>query len=215
MERMEDMKAAIAGNIIALRTGAGMTQLELAERLNYSDKSVSKWERGEALPDVYVLKSIGEIFGVTVDYLLTPSTDHDAQSAQEERIESSVSEKKNQHSAWHRTVIGVALVGIWTLALLIFIIFWLSGHIFWLIFIGTIPVSLITLLVLHTIWGKGQYNFYIISALVFSILGTVYLSFYRHNWWQIFLLVIPAELVVYLCFRIKRTAKPNSTESRA
>ena len=72
---MEDIKAIIAENIVLLRRGRGMTQIELAEKLNYSDKAVSKWERGESVPDISVLKQIADIFGVTVDYLITPGQD--------------------------------------------------------------------------------------------------------------------------------------------
>ena len=67
---MEDLKAIFAENLSALRKKKGWTQLELAERLNYSDKAVSKWERGESLPDVTILKKISQLFEVTVDYLL-------------------------------------------------------------------------------------------------------------------------------------------------
>ena len=67
---MEDLKPIIARNISALRQAAGMTQMELAEALHYSDKAVSKWERGESLPDVTILKKISQLFEVTVDYLL-------------------------------------------------------------------------------------------------------------------------------------------------
>ena len=63
---MDELRVTIASNIIDLRTKAGMTQLELAEKLNYSDKSVSKWERAEATPDVFVLKNIGEIFDCVI-----------------------------------------------------------------------------------------------------------------------------------------------------
>ena len=63
---MEDLKMIIAGNIGQLRRKTGMTQLELAEKLNYSDKAISKWERGESVPDISVLKSIADLFGVTV-----------------------------------------------------------------------------------------------------------------------------------------------------
>ena len=67
---MEDLKMIIAGNIGKLRREAGITQLELAERLNYSDKAVSKWERGESVPDVITLKQVADLFSVSVDYLL-------------------------------------------------------------------------------------------------------------------------------------------------
>ena len=67
---MEERRAIVADNLIRLRIAAGLTQAELGERLNYSDKSVSKWERGDAVPDVFVMKQIADIYGVTVDYLL-------------------------------------------------------------------------------------------------------------------------------------------------
>lgn len=72
---MEDLKAVFAGNLIRLRTAAEWTQADLAERINYSDKSVSKWERADALPDLTVAKAIADQFGVTVDYMLVPHED--------------------------------------------------------------------------------------------------------------------------------------------
>ena len=66
---MQELKFIIAKNIQALRQEKGMTQVELAEKLNYSDKSVSKWERGESLPDITVLKGIADLFEVSLDYL--------------------------------------------------------------------------------------------------------------------------------------------------
>ena len=69
---MDEIKLIIARNITDLRRKNNMTQAELAEKLNYSDKAVSKWERGESLPDVTVLKCIADTFRVTVDYLLQP-----------------------------------------------------------------------------------------------------------------------------------------------
>ena len=71
---MENLKLIIAKNITELRRAASMTQLDLAQKLNYSDKAVSKWERAESVPDISVLKSVAELFGVTVDHLIT---DHD------------------------------------------------------------------------------------------------------------------------------------------
>ena len=69
----------IAGNIGKLRREAGMTQLELAEELNYSDKAVSKWERGESIPDVIILKQLADRFSVSVDFLLR--ADHPSEVA--------------------------------------------------------------------------------------------------------------------------------------
>ena len=72
---LSELKLISASNIIRLRTEAGMTQAELGAKLNYSDKTISKWERGEAIPDAYVLTQLAAMFGVTVDYLLSSHTD--------------------------------------------------------------------------------------------------------------------------------------------
>lgn len=189
---MEDLKFITAANIISLRTKAGMTQAQLAELLNYSDKSVSKWERAEAVPDAYVLKHMSEIFGVSVDYLLSSHNDWEPISQKQKRRYRS------------EIIVLISMVGIWTLAFFIFIIGWILGHLFWMVFIYAIPISLITLLVFNSVWENGKRNYYIISTLVASIFVMFYLALLRWNPWQILLLIVPAELIVFLAFRVKK-----------
>ncbi|MEA4965948.1 MAG: helix-turn-helix transcriptional regulator [Oscillospiraceae bacterium] len=191
---MDEFKATVASNLIRLRLASGMTQAELGEKLNYSDKSISKWERGDAVPDAFVLKQIAEIFGVTVDYLLQPHSE----------IEPVIYTKPGDAVYSTATITLISILGIWTLAVLAFVLFWMGGLIVWHIFIYAVPISLITLLVLQSIWHQGRFNKYIVAFLVFSIVATIYLTFLKHNFWQLFLVTIPAELVVFLCFRIKR-----------
>ncbi|MBQ8788679.1 MAG: helix-turn-helix transcriptional regulator [Oscillospiraceae bacterium] len=194
---MDDLKVITASNIINLRTAKGMTQAELGELLSYSDKSVSKWERAEAVPDAYVLKKMSEIFGVTVDYILNS---HDEWVPPE-------SIKKAERGFRSKVITAVAIAGIWTLAFLIYIIGWLLESNWWLLFIYALPVSLITLLVLNSVWESGKNNRHIIYALVASVFLTIYLTFISYNPWQILLLLIPAELIVFLSFRIKKSHK--------
>ena len=127
---MKEIETVLASNIIQLRRQAGMTQIDLAAKLNYSDKSVSKWERAESLPDIAVLKNMADIFGVTVDYLITA---HDP------------NEKKSliTHMGLlpHAIITWISIIGIWILALLIFVICWICGSIRWMIFI---PPSILT-----------------------------------------------------------------------
>lgn len=196
---MDDLKVITASNIMNLRAAAKMTQAELAEKLNYSDKSVSKWERAETVPDAYILKAMSEIFGVTVDYLLTP---HNAWQPPEAA--------KPEHIMRHRVITTIVIVSILTLALLVFIVFWILGDVIWLVFVYAVPVILITLLVLHSIWERGKYNYYLIGALVFSAIAVIYFTSYlfeRYNWWQIFLLLAPAELLVFLCSKLQKRHK--------
>ena len=202
---MDECRAAVAANLIRLRTAAGLTQSELGDKLNYSDKSVSKWERGDAAPDVFVMKQIADIYGVTVDYLLQPHNENEAVSIP-------VSDDTGYSTA---TITLVSILGIWTLALFIFVILWITGTIVWQIFVYAVPVSLITLLVLHSIWRRGRWNQFIIAALVLSLIVTIYLTLLPMNPWQLFLVAVPAELVVFLSFRIKRGRKnPVSTPER-
>ena len=189
---MEDLKFITAANIISLRTKAGMTQAQLAELLNYSDKSVSKWERAEAVPDAYVLKHMSEIFGVSVDYLLSSHNDWEPISQKQKRRYRS------------EIIVLISMAGIWTLAFFIFIIGWILGHVLWLVFIYAVPISLITLLVFNSVWENGKRNYYIVSTLVASIFVMVYLTLLRWNPWQLLLLIIPAELIVFLAFRVKK-----------
>jgi len=192
---VEDLKFITASNIINLRTKAGMTQSELAAKLSYSDKSVSKWERAEAVPDAYVLKHMSEIFGVTVDYLLSP---HDQWEAPK---------KKTLLSSYQSdVVISIALTGIGTLGLLLFVILWLLGNPQPIIFVYATLVSLITLLVLQSVFKHGQHNYLIIAFLLFAVIASLYFSFlvfFEKNFWQLFLLVVPGWIVIFLSSRFK------------
>lgn len=114
--QLSELKLVTASNIIKLRTGAGMTQAELGAQLNYSDKTISKWERGEAIPDAYVLTQLAEIFGVTVDSILSS---HDKWEAPEEQ------EPEPDKNYSCRVIIAIAVIGVWTAALTAFVTLWL------------------------------------------------------------------------------------------
>lgn len=203
---MDELKVAVASNLIKLRTEKGMTQAELGERLHYSDKSVSKWERAESIPDAFVLKSIAELFGVTVDYLLSSHDEWEKpKKAGEEKVEYSRS-----------FIILCTVAGIWTLCVIQFVILWILGSVQWITFVAAVPLTLIVLLVFNSVWYHGKHNMYIVGALVLSILVLLYLFLLKYNLWQLFLIAVPAELVVYLSFHIRKRKKhPNSTNRRA
>lgn len=202
---MEDLKKNVAKNITALRISAGMTQSDLGERLLYSDKSISKWERGDALPDVIVLKKISTLFGVTVDYLLQ---DHG-----EDKIGVRVPTRM-KYSRSMVTLLSVAAV--WALALFAFVIIWILGNFLWQIFVYAIPVSFLLWLIFNSIWNGGHGNWLPISGMIFGLVVSVYLSFLEQNWWQLFLMVPVAELIIFLSFRIRKKPRNlgNSTDSR-
>ena len=188
---MDDLKRIVAKNIIHLRTSHKMTQLELGEAISYSDKAVSKWERAESLPDAYVLKELSEIFNCPVDFLLN---EHD----ENELI-------PIKHHLYDKRIISlISFVGTWTLALIMFAIFWFSGSFQWIIFVYALPVSVIVMIVLTAVWGKSKTNIFFVSLLIWSIIAALYLTFLQYNWWLLFVIGIPAQIITILSFNIKK-----------
>lgn len=186
---MEEIKAVFASNLIKLRTQANMTQAQLAEKLNYSDKSISKWERAEALPDITVAKAIADEFGVSVDFMLTSHDEWKPKSA---------------HRSFSAGMVAlVAILAIWTLATLVFAVFWILGQTRWVVFMSAVPLSLIALLIFNSLWMNVKNNIYIVAALVLSIFLLIYFVLLEYNPWQILLVAIPAEALVFFSFQIK------------
>ena len=190
---LSELKLVTAGNIINLRTGRGLTQAELGAMLNYSDKTISKWERGEAIPDAYVLTQLAEIFGVTVDALLSPPG----------KWEPPAPEKEEERSYSVRAIIAIAVIGVWTLALTAFVALWLAHIICWQIFAVTLPISILTYLVLICVFDRKQHLGAVVACFVLSLFVMIYLLFRNANPWQIFLVAILAEVLVYLSFQVR------------
>ena len=198
---MDQLKPIIARNIAALRQAAGMTQLELAEALHYSDKAVSKWERGESVPDVAVLKQIADLFEVTVDYLL------------QEEHKQAATETVKQVSRWrirnHGIITGISVVLVWLIATCVFAVLdmtipQIQYH--WLAFVFAVPVSMIVWLVFNSIWFNAKLNFLIISFLMWTGIFAVWLtSFLCLDWngWLLFIIGIPAQVIIGMWSNIK------------
>lgn len=193
---MNDIKLVIAQNIINLRKEHKLTQAELAERLSYSDKAVSKWERAESVPDISVLKEIADLFSVTVDYLI--SEKHEKPVVITKKTVTPIM-KRNRLII---TLLSTALV--WLIATVLYVFFEgiankLSCE--WMCFIFAVPVSFIVLLIFNNIWGRKRRNYLIISFLVWSLLASAFLSslmFFGYNFYLLFLLGIPAQIIILL-----------------
>ncbi|MBR4548953.1 MAG: helix-turn-helix transcriptional regulator [Oscillospiraceae bacterium] len=200
---LSELKLVTAGNLIKLRTGRGLTQAELGAKLNYSDKTISKWERGEAIPDAYVLTQIAELFGVSVDALLSPP----------EKWMPPEPEKEEERSYSVRAILAIAVLGVWTLALSAFVALWLAHIICWQIFVVALPVSILTYLVLICVFDRKKQLKYVVALFVLSLFLMMYLLFFHANPWQIFLVAILAEVLVFLSFRVRRHPRKKEPEN--
>jgi len=197
---LEDLKPIIAKNITLLRQGAKMTQIELAEKLNYSDKAVSKWERGESVPDVTVLKSIADLFGVSLDYLVEAEHTGEKPSVSVERP---VSKLRS-----HTVVTLLSILIVWFVATLTFVVMDIAVpdvKAKWLAFIYALPVSGIVWLVFNSIWFNSRRNYLIISLMMWTALLSIFLTVtaFGFNTWQIFLLGVPGQVAILLWSHIR------------
>ena len=199
---MEDIKSNVAKNITELRIHNNMTQMELGEKLNYSDKTISKWERGESSPDISVLVEIADLFGVTLDYIVRADS-----------IEDVVIERKTKETKYNRRAISyIAESGAWIVAVFAFIITTLIvGEMTfqWLYFIYALPIVLIVKLIFNSIWFNPRHNYFIISALMWSILATIHITFlyFNVNVSLIYLLGVAGQIIIVLCSFINMPKK--------
>ena len=192
---LSELKLVSASNIIRLRTQAHMTQAELGAKLNYSDKSVSKWERGEAIPDAHVLTQLAQLFNVSVDYLLSSHDSWEAPVEEEEQM------KKPRYSEWK--IILLTTISVWTAFLTAFVALWIFGIVWWEIFVLALPASFVELTVLLAVFRRRRYLSWCIGALVFSLLLLIFVVIPDMKLWQLLILTIPAELIVFLSFHLR------------
>ena len=200
---MQELKFIIAKNIQKLRQEKEMTQLELAEKLNYSDKSVSKWERGESLPDIMVLKAVADLFEVTLDYLV--EEEHDGKPVTRE-----VMDKNYRRNCC--IITGTSIFIVVLMATLIFGILFMffpkTGYP-WLCYAYALPVALIVWLVFNSLWFNPRRNFLIVSLLVWSLLLALYLTFLTMGFHilPILLVGLPAQLIIVMWSKLKNKVK--------
>ena len=194
-DELKELNRIFADNLIFLRKKAEMTQLELAERLNYSDKAVSKWERAEAIPDVSVLMSIADIFGVTIDYLVK-------EHAEGEKIE--MSEDRKQKRGLIVTLITfLAFVAAETVVYLVLANETNRENIFFFCFVYPFPVWAVVSIVFSSLWGNKLTRFLSVSALlVFTTLDVFLIVNFALGtpYYLIFVLLVPALLINYFSF---------------
>ena len=186
-----EFKQIVAHNITQFRKANGLTQLELAEKLNYSDKAISKWERGESLPDVYMLLIIANMFGISLNDLLSQET----------------KTIKPQVGLYNKGVILALSMGLpWLIAVTLYVLLTIANiDRAWLSFIYAIPISLIVCIVFTTLWKYNKLLFISISGLFY----TIPLCICSHvNWTNsiglLFLIAIPLQILTILWFFRKK-----------
>ena len=185
-----EFKLIVAKNLIKFRKANGLTQLELAEKLNYSDKAISKWERGESLPDIYMLHVIAEMFGITLNDLVSEETQ--------------VNQYKGKFNKG--VVISLSIGLVWLVAIALFVLLAIAKINFaWLTFIFAIPTSFIVSIVFSKIYKYRKLLFISVSGLYYTIpLAICCVLNWTSNSALLFIIAAPLQILTILWFFRKR-----------
>ncbi len=191
----EELRIIIANNLAKFRKQSNLTQQELAEKINYSDKAVSKWERAEGIPDVLVLKSLADIYGITVNDFLVVREDAPLVKP---RLKNLIAKR------WLIALLSAGLV--WFVATVITVLWLLVDNtvpVAKYAYITAIPVSMIVLLVFSCIWGKLWQTSVVVSALIWSLCVLVHVVLVSSNAWLIYIIGAVLQLLVILWFLLR------------
>lgn len=186
----EKLREYFAKNLTHYRKQLGLTQIELAEKLNYSDKSISKWERGDGLPDLAVTVQLAEIFGLTVNDLIAEKP------------------RRRLMTTHNKIIITLLSMGIaWLVATVLFFLCEIilpDINVWWLFYIYAIPISAIVGIVFSCIWWKKVHLFASISTLIWSAALCVMLTVSIPKIYLIFIVAAVLQILTILWFLIKR-----------
>lgn len=195
---MKDVKMVLGENLRYLRKTKNITQTDLAKQLNYSDKAVSRWERGEASPDIESLKAIAKFYNVSIDFLVT---EHESSEKLEEaRIQVSKSLQSK------RIIIALLWVSVvWILASVAFVYFemFLDSDM-WQLFVWGVPLSTLVFMYFNHKWNFIGKKYFLHAIFLWTSLICVYLQTVYFNVWQIFILGIPIQISLILLYTIKK-----------
>ena len=194
---MKETKDIVAENLVLLRKHMGLTQAELASKFNYSDKTVSKWESGESLPSIDVLKNLADFYGTTLNDMVTEKA-----FDKPKKVEA----KKERSNKTIITLLSISVV--WILATSMYVQGYLMyGVFYWKTFVWSVPISCIVALVFNSIWGKRIFNFFLISALIWTFTLALYVSLSITNIAKLFLIPIPLQGLTILWYMLDKKKK--------
>ena len=205
MDQEKPLKLIVAENLTALRKSKGLTQLQLAEKFHYSDKAVSKWEKGDTTPDIETLQALADFYGVTIDYFTHEGT------RREKAIYTKDKPKKNRPLLCFYYSLIAPIVAILIDSLIILF----ANVNFWPIWIWMLAVDGIVLFVLSCVFFSkpmkgifGSFMTWMIVVAIYLQLGYSMPEGRGYLLWEILLLGIPIT-IAFLIYGYTGKKKKN------
>ena len=190
----------IVENLIKLRKKFGYSQVELSQKINYSDKAISRWEKGEVVPSIDVLEQLAEIYGVKISYFF------------EEHLDDIDVKIKEKTFNLHLYIMFSLVLVVWTVAVLTF--FTLKnyyGEYFFQVLVWALPLTMFVIAWCCTYYFNGKFYLLTSSLCSWLTLVGIYFQFLHLNLWPIFFFGIPVQILLIL---ISLLAKINGQKKK-
>lgn len=202
---MKDIKQIIAKNLIELRKANGLTQSQLGDMINYSDKAVSKWERAEASIDIETLYKLSEIFNISMEYFFEENNDTSSNILSYSRKKSIIFRKF--------AILALFFLAILLIAVTVYVAMFINDYAFkydaWILFPWTVPLSSIVAMIFCK---KNHYrlmNLIMISTFLWTLIASIFLTALVNNMniWMIFLVGVPIEAAIVFMYFLSYKSK--------
>ena len=203
---MNDIKQVIAKNLISLRKKHHLTQNELAEKLNYSDNAISRWEHAEVTPSIETLEQIAKIYNVPLRAIIEDNAVRESEKT------------SRRQTANELAILLITTSLVWFVATIIFVcaqLIW--GKTLWQIFVWSLPIVALVMLPFHHYWGRHIYKFTVLTVFVWTLLAAIFLQFYHlSSWmWMIFIIGVPIQIALAIWAFVKpKPPKPKKDKEK-
>ena len=200
---MKDIKELVSQNLISLRKQNNLTQVELSEKINYSDKAISRWEKGEVLPSLEILQDLAYLYNVPISYFLEEHPDNYTKNLKEKTI--------NIYTA----IMLMIILAIWTIAIFLFFVLAQYKDVYYpMCFIWPIPMTAFTVQLVIQYFIKSKYSIIPASIGLWTLIASFYLQKISLNLWPIFLLGIPIQIAIILTDLVKKIRSPKVKKNK-
>ena len=190
---MKPIKDVLVDNLINLRKDSKLTQLELAEKVGYSDKAVSRWEHGEVMPDIDTLEKLAMVYNVPFTSLFTENGSKQPKQA------------NGKHLGNKLIISLLTVLSVWVTALISFILCKsILGISLWQLFILGVPVSFLLGIIFSAIWGNRKQLFACISLFCWTLIAYIHLQLIAYNLWMLYIVGIPIQVMVLLTYKFNK-----------
>ncbi len=201
---MKDIREIVCSNLVKIRKQHNLTQVELSNKINYSDNAISRWEKGDVLPSLETLQTLASFYGVQLSFFIEEHPDE----------QTKLLNSKKRVLYWG--IMSCAILAVWTICSLAFLLLYnYKGEYYYMAFVWGVPLSALVARSIVKYYFKNKLSLLTNSICVWTTLSAIYFQWLELNLWQVFLIGMPIQIMLILITVSKRLKISNIKEFSA